>query len=184
MVAFLLSCYFVAALLHEPLGRAGGTADANGLDADKPLGINLVRTLNEVGVGIDTQAFVVEHLTIRAFASTDKEDKVVLGGKLRDVGHAVGHRAADGVERAEGGIGRDVLLDILDDAMELVERLGGLRIEVDVAREVELRHVVEMFNDDGITCRLAYQTQYLRMTFLAKNNYLRFEIYNYRHIVS
>ena len=57
----------------------------------------------------------------------------MLGGKLRDVRHAVGHVTTDGVEALEGGILRDMTLDIVDDAMELVERLRGLTIQIDVA---------------------------------------------------
>ena len=44
----------------------------------------------------------------------------MLGCKARNVGHAVGHLSANGVETAEGGRGTDVRLDVLDDAVELV----------------------------------------------------------------
>ena len=79
-----------------------------------------------MGVGIDAQTLVEQHLAVGALASADEEDEIMTGGKLRDVRHSVGYRTADGVEGAEGGFRRDVLLDILDDAMKLVERLGGL----------------------------------------------------------
>ena len=116
----------IAALLHEPAGGGGGTTDADGLDALKPGGLYLLRVLDEVAVGIDAQALVEEHLAVGTLAATDEEDKVVLRGKLRDVGHTVGHITADGVEALEGGIWRDVRLDVVDDAVELVERLRGL----------------------------------------------------------
>ena len=71
-------------------------------------------------------ASVEEHLTVRALAPADEEDEIVLGGKLRDVRHTVGHVTADGVEALEDGSWGDMRLDIVDDAVELVERLRGL----------------------------------------------------------
>ena len=93
----------IAALFHEPSGGRGGSTDADALDAIEPGGLYFVGILDEVGVGIDTQTLVVEHLAIRALTATDKEDKIVAGGKLRDVWHTVGNTAADGVETLEGG---------------------------------------------------------------------------------
>ena len=122
----------VTALFHEPFGGAGSTANADSVDTFEPGTVYLSRTLDEVTVGIDTTALIEQYLAITALATTDEEDEVVAGGKLRDVGHAVGYRATDGVKGAEGGIRRDVRLDIVDDAVKLVERLGGLRIEEDV----------------------------------------------------
>ena len=145
----------IAALFHEPAGGGGGTADADGVDALEPLGLYLLGILNEVGVGIHAQTLVVEHLAVRTLATTDEEDEVVLGGKLRDVGHAVGNGAADGIEALEGGLGGDVRLDIVDDAMELVERLRGLTVEVDIVREVKFRHLVKTLNDDSCALGLA-----------------------------
>ena len=48
-------CHFedgVAALLHEPAGGAGGTADANGLDVFEPGGLNLAGVFDEMAVGV------------------------------------------------------------------------------------------------------------------------------------
>ena len=160
----------VAALLHEPARGAGGTADADGLDVLQPLGLDFLGILDEVAVGVDAQTLVEEHLAVGALAATDEEDEVVLGGKLRDVGHAVGHGAADGVEALEGGLGRDMRLDIVDDAMELVERLRGLAVEVDVAREVEGGDLVEALDDNGGGLRLAYETKDLGVAFLAEDH--------------
>ena len=126
--------------------------------------------LDKVGVGIDTQALVVEHLAVGTLTPADEEDEVVAGGKLRDVRHTVGDGAADGVEALEGGAGRDVRLDIFDDTVVLVERLRGLGIEVDVAREVELLHLVEVLDDDGgglqrgLSCRRSRSAPHLPHT--------------------
>ena len=93
----------IAALFHEPSRGGGGSTDADALDAIEPGGLYFVGILDEVGVGIDTQTLVVEHLTIRALTATDKEDEIVAGGKLRDVWHTIGNTAADSVEALEGG---------------------------------------------------------------------------------
>ena len=148
----------VTALLHEPFGGAGGAADADGMDAEEPGGVDFLRAFYEVTVGIYAQALVEEHLAVGTLAAADEEHQIVAAGKLRDVGHAVGNGTADGVEAAEGGVGRDVLLDILDDAVELVERLRGLGIEIDVAREVKTLHLVEVLDDDGGGVSLSHKT--------------------------
>ena len=96
------------------------------MDALQPLRVYLVGTLDEVGIGVDTQALVKEYLAITALTTTDKEDKVVLGSETGDVRHAVRHTTADGVEALEGSVGGDMLLDIFDNLMKLIERLGGL----------------------------------------------------------
>ena len=67
---------FVTALFHQPLGSTGGTTDANGLNAFEPLTVNLLRSLDEMRVGIDTQALVVEHLAVGTLTPADKEESV------------------------------------------------------------------------------------------------------------
>ena len=103
-------------MLHQPFGSAGGATDTYRLNTFKPGGVYLCWSLDEVGVGIDALTLVEEHSAVTALATTDKEDEIMAGGKLRDVGHAVGHRAANGVEALKGGSGGDVRLDIVDDA--------------------------------------------------------------------
>ena len=66
--------YRVAALLHKPLRGAGGTADADAVDALEPLGVYLFCPFYEVTIGVDTLAFVEKHLTIAALTSADKQD--------------------------------------------------------------------------------------------------------------
>ena len=65
-----------------------------------------------------------------------------------------------------------MFLNISNDAMKLVERLRGLRVEVDVARKVQLANLIKMFNDNGIGMGLSHQAQHLGMTFLTKDNNL------------
>ena len=153
----------VAALLHQPPRRGGRTTYSDGLDTVEPLLLDLVRILDQTSVGVYAQALVEEHLTVRALAPADEEDEIVLGGKLRDVRHTVGHVTADGVEALEDGSRGDMRLDIVDDAVELVERLRGLRIEEDIMTEVELLHLVEVLDDDGRRLRLSYETEHLGM---------------------
>ena len=65
-----------------------------------------------------------------------------------------------------------MLLDILDDAVELVERLRCLRIEIDVAREIEALDILEVGDDDGFALRLTDKTEHLSMTGLAEDDNL------------
>ena len=123
-----------------------------------------------MGVGVDALALAKEHLAVAALTAADEEDEVVAGGKLRDALHAVGHGTADGVERAEGGRGGYVAADILNDAVKLVERLRGLRVEVDVAGEVKTLRLVETFNDDGRAFCLPDKAKNLGMAFLTKDD--------------
>ena len=114
------------ALLHEPFGGRGGTTDAYSVDALQPCGVYLLWSLNEVGIVVHAPAFVEKHLAVAALMAADKEDEVVASCKLRDVGHAVGHLSANGVEALEGDTFLDVGLYEVDDTVELVERLRGL----------------------------------------------------------
>ena len=116
----------VAALFHQPLRCAGGTADADGVHTLKPFLLYLLRSLDEVTVGVDALTFVEEHLTVTALASAHKEHEVVACGKCRYVGHTVGHLSADGVEALERGFGGYMFLYILDDTVKFVERLRCL----------------------------------------------------------
>lgn len=163
----------VAALLHEPLGGAGGPADAYGVDTTEPTKVYLGGLFDVVTVGIDPETLVEQHLTVTALTAAHEEYHVVAGGKGGDVGHAIGHLATDGVEGAECGTGQHVALDVGDDGAKLVERLGGLRVEVDVAPEVKADHVVHVLYHDGSAMSLAHQAQHLSVAALAKDNYLR-----------
>lgn len=161
--------YRIPTLLHKPLRCACCSADAHCLYAVEPLWVNLFGTLYLMAVGIDAPALVVKHLTVAALMSADKQHEVVARGKRLDVWHAVGHLTADGVERAESGIGRDMLLYVVDDAMKLVKRFCGLRIEIDITAEVEVHHIVELLYDDGMTLCLTNKTEHLGMTILPED---------------
>ena len=123
--------------------------------------------VDEVGVGVHLQTFVEENLAVRALASAHEEDKVVVRGKAADVRHPVGYLSADGVVILEGGIGRNVCLDVLHDLAELVQRLGGLRIQADVLAEIQPIDFVDAFDDDGLSVGLSHEAQYLGVSVLA-----------------
>lgn len=69
--------YALMTLFHQPFGRAGSSTDAYCLNAFEPDGVNLFRPLYQMTVGIDTQAFVVEHLAVGTLMATYKEDEIV-----------------------------------------------------------------------------------------------------------
>lgn len=110
----------VAAFFHQPFGGAGCSADANRLGIGKPIEVYLAGILHMITPWIYGLALVKKHLSVAAFPSAHKDYHVMLGCKACNVGHAVGHLSANGVETAEGGRGTDVRLDVLDDAVELV----------------------------------------------------------------
>ena len=91
-------------------------------------------------------------------------------GEVGDIRHAVGHRATDGIETLEGGALGDMRLDVVDDAVKLVERLRGLGVEVDVAGEVEFLHFVEILDDNGLGFGLADEAEDLGVAFFPKNH--------------
>ena len=126
-----------------------------------------------MAVRVHAQALVEKHLSIGTLTTTDKENKIVLRGKAGDIRHAVGHRTADGVEALKGSTFGNMRLDIVDDAMELIERLRGLGVEIDVAGEVELFHLIEVLDDNGPRFGLTYEPKYLGMTLLAEDHDLR-----------
>ena len=106
----------------------------------------------------------------------------MLAGKVGDIRHAVGHLSADGVEALEAGTLHDMILAIFDDAMELVETLGSLGIEGDVAAEIQLAylpemlHILQLLYHDGMTFGLTYQAQHLGMSLLTEDDDLRLGI--------
>lgn len=120
--------YPVAAPLHQPFGRARGSADAYRVDAFNPFALNLVGAFYKIAVRINAPALVEEHLTVAALASAYKENEVVALGKRTYVRHAVGYLSAYCVEALERGFRRDMLLNVVDYAVKLVERLRCLRI--------------------------------------------------------
>ena len=72
-------------------------------------------------VGVHPQTLVEQHLAIGTLLTTDKQDQVVLCGKLRDIWHSVGHTAADGIKALELRLRRDMTLDIVDNPVKLIE---------------------------------------------------------------
>ena len=57
--------------------------------------------------------------------------------------------------------------------MELVERFGRLRIQVDVAGEVKSLDVIKVLNNDGLAMSLSNQSQHFCMSLLAEDDNLR-----------
>ena len=88
-------------------------------------------------------------------------------GKSAYIVQAVRYLTADGVVVVEGYLGGYALLDGLNDEAEFIERLGRLRVQIDVASEVDAIYLSNTLDNDGAAIRLAYKSQYLGMTLLA-----------------
>ena len=56
--------------------------------------------------------------------------------------------------------------------MKLVERLGGLRVEVDVVCEVKFFHIFKMRYHDGMVLCLSDESQHLGVSRFAEDDYL------------
>ena len=114
-----------------------------------------------------------KNATVAALAAAHKEYEFVLAGELANLRDPVGYRAADGVIALKLDARLHALADLVDDASKFLHRLGGLRVEVDVSRVVNLVDLVDVFDDQCLTASLAHQTVDLGMTALAVDDYLR-----------
>ena len=159
-------------MFHQPFWGTGGSADAYALYIFEPGRVYLLWSLYQVAVGIHPETLLIEHPAVAALSATYKEHQIVLTSKLRHVGHTVCHLSANGIKTLKHCGGSNLLLDIVDDSMKLVERLGGLRIEVDVFVEVELCHILKMSEHNGFTFGLPHQSQHFCMSGFAKDHYL------------
>ena len=94
------------------------------------------------------------------------------GRKLSYMRHAVGHLTADGIGILECGFGRYVVLYVVNDFTETVQRLCCLAVQADVAAEVQLRHLLWFLYDNGSAFRLAYKSKDFGMSVLAEDDNL------------
>ena len=78
----------IPTLLHQPFGRAGSTADSYRLHIARPVHVNLLCTLYAMAIGVHTQALIEEHLTVGTLMTTYKEDKIMPGSKVGEIGRA------------------------------------------------------------------------------------------------
>ena len=61
-------------------------------------------------------------------------------------------------------------LDILDNPVELIQRFRGLGVQIDIPREIESLHFIEVLDDNRSTLGLAHKTQHFRMTAFAEDD--------------
>ena len=164
--------YFLAALLHEPLGGGGGAADAEGGNATEHMRSDVLRPLHEIAAGVDAEAGIEEHTTVAALLAADKDDGVMARGKLNHAGDAVAHLTADSVERLKGGGRLDMVADETDNLLKLGQRLGGLREEAYGTAEIEARGILGAGEHYGVALGLPHQAKHLGMAGLAVDDYL------------
>ena len=124
-------------------------------------------------VWIYAQAFVEQNFSVGTLAPCNKENKVVLRSKQRNVRHSVSYLPTNGIETAELGVLGDMFLYILDDAMKLVQALRCLRIKIYIAVEIELLHIFKLLYHNGVAMCLPHQAQHFGVSQLAKDNNLR-----------
>jgi len=54
--------------------------------------------------------------------------------------------------------------------MKLIQRLRSLAKQIDIVLEVKTSNIVKLFNNNSTAICLAYQSEYLCMTFFSKDN--------------
>ena len=164
---------------HQPFGSTCGTTDAHGIDALEPCHVYFVSTLYLIAVVIHALAFLEEYLTVATLSAAHEEHHIMPAGKDGDIRHAVSHLSADGVKALEGSTFHDMRLAVFDDAMELFQALGGLRIEIDVLGEIQpsylpqMFHILQLLYHERVTLGLSYQTQNFGMSLLSEDDNLR-----------
>lgn len=132
-------------LLHKPLGGTCSSTNANGMHiVRKPRLVYLLRTFYLITVRIDRMTLLEKHLAIARLTSRHKQYQIVLGRKGGNIRHAVSHLPADGIKALERSPWLYVLLNIFYNTMKSVERLGSLRVKIDIAREVETFHIIHL----------------------------------------
>ena len=142
----------------------------------KPRLVYLLRTFYLITVRIDRMTLLEKHLAIARLTSRHKQYQIVLGRKGGNIRHAVSHLPADGIKALERSPWLYVLLNIVYNTMKSVERLGSLRVKIDIAREVETFHIIHLFHNYGTTLCLPYKTKHFGMTTLSEYNNLRIGI--------
>jgi len=123
-----------------------------------------------MAVGIDTPTFVEKNLPVAALTPADEKNEVVASGKGTDVWHAVGHLTADCIEAAERGRRRNVTFYVVDNAMELVERLRCLGIKVDITVKVKPGRILKLLDDNGMAFCLPHEAKHFGMAFLTEDD--------------
>ena len=67
-----------------------------------------------------------------------------------------------------------MLLYVSDNALELIEILCRLTVEIDVPAEIKLLSILKVLYDDGITRCLTDKTEHLSMAVLSEDDNLGF----------
>ena len=83
--------------------------------------VDFTRIVHEIRVWIHFQTFAEKDFAVRTLFPAHEKYQVMPFGKVTDVGHTVGHLAANGVKRLERRSRLDVLLDVVCDLAKLFQ---------------------------------------------------------------
>ena len=109
-------------------------------------------------VGVHSLTLIEENPAVTTFPPTNKEKQIMTGSEGCNARHTIRYLSADGIETLERSIRRDIQLDILDDPLELIQRLSGLGLQIDIATEIQPLHILETGNDNRVVLRLPHQS--------------------------
>ena len=134
----------VAAFLHEPFRSTCGSTDTYCPCPVKPCHVYFLRAFNLMASAIHPLAFLEQHTSVGAFLSGNKNNHIMAHSKSRNVRHTVSHLTADCVETTEDGRLGDVLLDICNDAVELIKILSRLTVKVNIPIEIQFLRIIKI----------------------------------------
>lgn len=117
----------VSAIFHEPFGGRCSTANAHAFSPIKPFAVNSLRVVNQIRARIFLTASLVKHPSVRTFQSADEHHHIVFRSKCADIGQAVCHLSANGIERAEVSRVHHVVSNVIHHLLKSLKRFGSLR---------------------------------------------------------
>ena len=116
----------VAAVFHEPFGCTCRPTDANRSDPLEPVHGDFLRAFDLMALWINPFALIEKHFSVAAFPTRHEQDQIMFSGERSDMRYSVGHLPANGVKTFKFRLSRHMFLNIVNDSMELIQRLGGL----------------------------------------------------------
>lgn len=163
----------VAHVFHEPAGGGCGATYPDRRSSCQDGLVELVGLGYEIRRRVDVAAMAEQYLAVATLGSGHEYHHLMSCREPSQMVDTTCYLAAYGVVGAQCRAGVETALDLVDYAVEPFEALGGLRVQRDVAREVDAVEPVDILDHYGGAVGLSYETVYLGMTTLAVYHYLR-----------
>ena len=143
--------------------------------AGEPTEVDFALVAYEITQWIHLVALLEEYAAVAALASAHKEYNIVILSKFTNLRNTVCHSAAYCVVALEFHLTAiDATLYFANHLLKSVERFGGLRVEIDIAVEVDFVHLIGAFYHQRMAFGLPHETVDLSMAFFAVDHHLWF----------